>query len=93
MKWKYSESGNYWAASRPMYNGSNCDFIYFIYPMMCGGYTAEAENNGYGAYRVAVENMCCEEPSVFYDLNDLMKRIENKDVLWLYTGAVVQIPV
>lgn len=87
MEWKYSEAGNYWIASRPMYEGSNCDFIYIIYPMMGGGYVAEAENNSYGAVRVAVENMICEEASVFYDLNDLMKRIENRDIYWLYTRA------
>ena len=86
MKWKYSESGNYWIASRPMEEGSNCDFIYTIYPMMGGGYTAEAENNGYGACRVAVKDWYCEEASKFYDLVDLMKRIENRDILWLYTS-------
>lgn len=84
MKWEYSESGNYWIASRPMEEGSNCDFIYTIYPVMGGGYVAEAINNGYGAYRVAVRNKYCETQSVFDDLEILMRAIENKIVWWLY---------
>ena len=87
MIWKYNESGDYWIASKPMCEGSNCDFIYTIYPMMGGGYTAEAMNNGYGARRVAVDNIDCKDASVFHDLKDLIDQIENRNIYWLYTGA------
>ena len=85
MEWEYSESCNCWCASRLMPDGV-CNFIYIIHPMMGGGYTAEASNNGYGACRVAVEDSSCTEPSIFYDLNDLMQRIEDRTIYWLYTS-------
>lgn len=85
MEWKYSESGDYWIASRPMPDGV-CRFIYTIYPMISGGYIAEASNTGYGACRVAVRNKNCIKESVFNDLAKLMKNIENRNTLWLYTS-------
>ena len=87
MEWKYSERGNYWCASRPMEDGSNCDFIYCIFPLSDGTFFAEAENNGYGAYRVAVKNKNCIRASSFNDLGKLKKDIENRNILWLYTGG------
>lgn len=33
MQWEYSDSGNCWIASRPMWDGV-CNFIYTIFPMM-----------------------------------------------------------
>ena len=85
MKWEYCENGNYWIASRPMQDGV-CDFIYTIFPMLGGGYVAEASNNAYGACRVAVKNKNCVKESVFNDLVELMKDIENGNTLWLYTS-------
>lgn len=86
MEWIYSESGNYWCASRPMFEGCNLDFIYTIFPMMGGGYTVEACNNAYGACRVAVRHKNCVKASVFHDLAKLMKDIENGNTFWLYTS-------
>lgn len=85
MKWEYNEKGNYWCSSRPM-DDEVCIFFYTIYPTQNGGYIAEANNNAYGACRVAVKDEYCEEQSVFNDLNDLMIRIENRDVYWLYVS-------
>lgn len=85
MKWEYSESGNCWIASRPMQDGV-CNFIYTIFPMMGGGYVAEARNTGYGACRVAVKNENCIKESVFNDFTKLMTDIENGNILWLYTS-------
>lgn len=83
MEWKYNKSGNYWCASKPMQDGV-CDFIYTIYPMMGGGYIAEANNNAYGACRVAVRNRYCTKQSVFSDLEKLMEDIESGNTYWLY---------
>ena len=85
LKWEYSESANCWTASRLMPDGV-CNFVYKIFPMMGGGYIAEASNNAYGACRVAVENASCTEYSIFDDINDLMTRIENRSIYWLYTS-------
>lgn len=85
MDWKYSESGDYWSASRPMPGGA-CSFIYEIYPMLGGGYTAEASNNAYGACRVAVKHTKCKKASVFHDLYSLMDQIEKNKIYWLYTS-------
>jgi len=85
MKWVYSESGNYWCASRKMPDGV-CNFIYTIHPMMGGGYVAYACNNAYGAERVAVRNRYCTKESVFSNLEKLMKDIENGNTFWLYVG-------
>lgn len=85
MDWEYSESGDYWCASRPMPDGA-CSFIYEIYPMLGGGYTAEASNNAYGACRVAVKNTKCKKASVFHSLSNLMKKIENNEIYWLYVS-------
>lgn len=83
MEWEYSKDG-YWFASRPM--DEMFDFIYCIYGNEEKGYTAEANNNAYGAERVAVRNKNCKNPSKFKSLNNLKKRIENGTQLWLYTG-------
>ena len=87
INWSYCESGNYWCGSRLMPDGV-CNFIYTIIPMMSGGYTAEAMNNAYGAERIAVsrKDHKSNKPSVFKDLNKLMRAIENKTVYWKYTG-------
>ena len=82
MEWTYSNG--YWCASRPMPDGV-CQFIYCIHPVN-GGYTADAMNNAYGAERVAVEDIYCTEESVFENLEELMKDIENGNIYWLYTG-------
>ena len=85
MNWEYDQSANCWCASRLMPDGV-CNFCYIIFPMMGGGYVAEACNNAYGARRVAVENPSCTEQSRFYDLTNLMQMIENRDIYWLYTS-------
>lgn len=87
LRWEYSKRGKYWIASRPMENGSPCDFIYFIYDLGNGEYMAEAENNGYGARRVAVKRENCIRASGFRDIEKLKKDIEDRNILWLYTGA------
>ena len=87
LRWEYSESGKYWVASRPMGNGSVCDFIYIIYDLGNGEYMAEAENNGYGARRVAVERENSIRAHGFRDLEKLKKDIEERNILWLYIGA------
>ena len=85
MDWKYCKEGNYWIASREMPN-SNCDFIYCIYDFD-GKYTVEAENNGYGAKRVAVVSEDSEKGDFFFDLEKLKKEKKKKNILWLYTGS------
>lgn len=82
MEWTYSNG--YWCASRLMPDGV-CQFIYSIFPVD-GGYTADACNTAYGAERVAVEDIYCTEESVFENLEELMKDIENGNIYWLYTG-------
>ena len=52
-----------------------------------GRYIVDAQNNAYGATRVAVENQSCTSASEFNDLKKLKRDIENKNILWLYTGA------
>lgn len=84
MEWEYSERGNYWCADRD-YGDGCCSFIYTIFPVK-NGYIAEASNNAYGAERVAVKNKNCKKESVFKDLEKLKKDIEDRKILWLYTG-------
>lgn len=88
MKWEYSKKG-FWIASRPMdeENPNGSDFIYIIEGNKKIGYKAEAHNNGYGAYRVAVKNKNCCKASIFHNLKELKKNIENKEQFWLYAGA------
>lgn len=87
MNWTYDTEKKYWCASRPMDGESNADFIYCIKDIGDGRYIADAQNNAYGATRVAVENQSCTSASEFNDLEKLKRDIENKNILWLYTGA------
>lgn len=87
LTWDYDKKG-YWCASRLMPDGV-CNYIYCIVPTEDGsGYTADAMNNAYGAERVAVSRKDKKkmQPSVFKNLKQLMRRIENGTQLWMYTG-------
>lgn len=89
MEWrksKLADGGHYWIATRPYHDGV-CNFIYFIYESE-KGYWAEATNNAYGAERVAVikKDHNSSRPSIFKDLNKLMRAIERRTVYWKYTG-------
>lgn len=75
--------------SRKMLDGI-CNFIYQIYKNEDGTYSAMANNNAYGAERVAVKSRNCKNQygSKYKEseLKDLMKNIENGKCLWLYTS-------
>lgn len=90
LNWEKMENG--WIASRPFYDGV-CDFIYCIYGNDKDGYTADADNNAFGAHRVAVRNRKCKKESVFRSLDELKKRIEDGTQLWLYerTGEITDV--
>ena len=86
IRWDYDKRGNYWCGDRD-YGDGCCSFIYYVYPEK-DGYIVEACNNAYGAERVAVKSKrkLSAKPSVFHDLEKLMKDIEERKILWLYTG-------
>ena len=76
MNWAYDAKGKCWCASRPMDGELNADFIYCIKDIGDGRYIADAQNNAYGATRVAVGTQSCTSASEFDDLEKLKKNIE-----------------
>lgn len=67
-----------------------CNFIYHIYKNEDGTYSVTADNNAYGAERVAVKSRNCKNKygSKYKEseLKALMKDIENGKCLWLYVS-------